>query len=391
MKDFIYDIPTKVYFGEDILKNLTKELSKYGKKVLLTYGSFSIKKNGLYDKIIKEIEKSDLEIFELSGIKPNPSIDFVRDGVKICKEKNIDVVLAVGGGSTIDTSKFICAGSMVDFDPWDFIDLEKRKEIKNALPLVTILTISATGSEMDNDGVITNKKTKDKLGNGAYCMIPKVSFLDPTNTYTVSSYQTACGCADILSHIMEVYFNMEDDLYMFDAIMEALMKTVIKYAKIAIEDPTNYDARANLMWTSSWAINGFINGSKKTPWTCHPIEHPLSAFYDIAHGHGLAIITPRFLKYVLDEKNIYKYVQFGINVFEIDKNLSDIEIANKAIDKLSDFFFKELGLKSNFRDLSIDDENFEIMAKKSLKGNKTIKGFKELTKEDVVNIYKMCL
>lgn len=392
MKNFVYDIPVKIYFGENQLGHLSEELKKYGKRVLLTYGGGSIKKIGLYDKVIEELKKGGLEVFELSNIEPNPRIESVREGVKICKDKNIDVVLAVGGGSTIDASKFICAGAMVDFDPWDFIDLKKRKKIEKALPLLTILTISATGSEMDKGGVITNNQTNEKLSNGAYCMLPKVSFLDPTNTYTVSSYQTACGSADILSHVMEVYFNMEDDLFMLDCIMESLMKTVIKYAPIAIKEPNNYDARANLMWASSWAINGFIDGSKtKTLWSCHPMEHELSAFYDITHGHGLAILTPRWLKYCLDDKNIYKYVQFGVNVFGIDKNLKNVEIAYKAIEKLEEFLFKDLKLKSKLTDLGIGEENFKIMAKKSCKGKDSIKGFKELTPEDIEKIYKMCL
>ena len=391
MKPFVYNIPVKVYFGEGQLSNLGRELSKYGKKVLLTYGGGSIKKIGLYDEVIKEIKSAGLEVFELSGIEPNPRIESVREGARICKEENIDVVLAVGGGSTIDASKFICAGAKVDFDPWDFLDLEKRAKIEDALPLLTILTLSATGSEMDNGGVISNLKTNEKLSNGSMAMLPKVSFLDPKNTYSVSEYQTACGSADILSHILEVYFTTENDLFMLDCVMEGLMKTVIKYAPIAMKDPTSYEARANLMWASSWAINGFINGSKSTAWSCHPMEHELSAFYDITHGHGLAILTPRWMQYCLNDENIYKYVQFGVNVFGIDKNLSDREIAEKAIEKLSDFLFNDLKLQSTLTDVNINDENFAIMAKKACKGKESIKGFKELTPEDIENIYRMCL
>lgn len=391
MKPFVYNIPVKVYFGEGQLSHLGEELSRYGKRVLLTYGGGSIKKIGLYDKVIEEIKKVGMEVFELSGIEPNPRIESVRAGAEICKKENIDVVLAVGGGSTIDASKFICAGAKVDFDPWDFLDLKKRAKIEDALPLLSILTLSATGSEMDNGGVISNLSTNEKLSNGSMFMLPKVSFLDPTNTYTVSEYQTACGSSDILSHIIEVYFNIEDDLFMLDCIMEGLMKTVIKYAPMAMKEPNNYEARANLMWASSWAINGFVDGSKSTAWSCHPMEHELSAFYDITHGHGLAILTPNWLKYCLDDKNIYKYVQFGVNVFGIDKNLSDIEIANKAIEMLSDFFFKKLNLKSTLTEIGIGRENFKLMAKKSCKGMRSIKGFKELTPEDVEKIYEMSL
>lgn len=392
MSSFIYDIPVKVYFGKNQLNNLNSELKKFGKNVLITYGKNSIKKIGLYDEIVKELNKDNFNIFELSDIEPNPRIETVRKGVEICKNNNIDVVLAVGGGSTIDASKFICAGAKSELDPWDFIDLEKRAKIEDALPLVTILTLSATGSEMDNGGVITNLSTNEKIGRGDRNMLPKVSFLDPTNTYTVSAYQTACGSVDILSHIFEVYFNTENDLYMLDTIMEGLMKTVIKYAPVAIADPENYEARANLMWASSWAINGFIDGGKKsTAWSCHPMEHELSAFYDITHGLGLAILTPRWLEYCLDEERLYKYVQFGINVFDIDKNLPDMEIAEKSIERVYDLFFNKLGLQKTLTEINIDDRHFDIMAKKSLKGNSSIKGFKELTEEDVRKIYEMCL
>lgn len=392
MNSFVYDIPVKIYFGRDNLSHLPDELKNFGKNVLITYGGGSIKKIGLYDKVILELSKNGFNIFELSGIEPNPRIESVRKGIEICKNKNIDVVLAIGGGSTIDASKFICAGAKTNIDPWDFFDLSKRAEILDALPLITILTLSATGSEMDNGGVITNLNTNEKLGRGDNKLLPKVSFLDPTNTFSVSKFQTACGSSDILSHIFEVYFNTENDMYMLDCVMEGLMKTIIKYTPIAIEEPTNYEARANIMWASSWAINGFINGGKnKTAWSCHPIEHELSAFYDITHGLGLAILTPRWLEYCLDDERLYKYVQFGVNVFDIDKDLPKIEIAKKAIEKLSEFLFKTLGLNSKLSEINIDDKNFEIMAQKALKGNKTIKGFKELNKEDIINIYKMCL
>ncbi|MBK5202038.1 MAG: iron-containing alcohol dehydrogenase, partial [Spirochaetaceae bacterium] len=325
MNNFVYDIPVKVYFGENQLGNLGKELSKYGKRVLLTYGGGSIKKIGLYDAIVAEIRKADMELFELSGIAPNPRIESVRTGVELCKKENIDVLLAVGGGSTIDATKFIAAGSCVDFDAWDFFS--KGAPIEKALPIITVLTLSATGSEMDTAGVISNPKTKDKIGILATPLRPKVSFLDPTVTYSVSKYQTACGSADILNHITEVYFNMNQDLYMLDSFMEGMMKTIIKYAPIAMKEPDNYEARANLMWTSSWAINGFVNGGKQQAWSCHPIEHELSAIYDITHGLGLAILAPRWLDYCLDETNVSKYYQYGINVFGIDSSLAPMEVA----------------------------------------------------------------
>ena len=388
--DFIYDIPVCVYFGRDQLKNLGPELKQYGTRVLMTYGGGSIKRTGLYDRVVREIRAAGLELFELSGIAPNPRIDSVREGAKMCKEHHIDVLLAVGGGSTIDATKFMSAGACVDFDPWDFLDLSKRAPIEKALPLVSILTLSATGSEMDTSGVISNLETNDKLGRADQKLLPKASFLDPTITYTVNAYQTACGSADILSHIFEVYFNMDQDMYMLDCFMEGLMKTVIKYAPVAIREPENYEARANLMWTSSWAINGFIDGGKRLAWSCHPMEHVLSAFYDITHGLGLAILTPRWLEYCLDETTVSKYVQFGVNVFGIDPELPPMEIAHKAIEALSRFLFDTLGLKRTLPEVGIDRTHFAAMARKAVNGG-TLRGFKPLQQADVEAIYEMCM
>ena len=389
MNSFIYDIPVKVYFGRDQLSHLGTELRKFGRRVLLTYGGGSIKRNGLYDRVVSELRNADMEVYELSGIEPNPRIESVRQGVAMCKEHNIDVLLAVGGGSTIDATKFMAAGACVEHDAWEFFGAG-AKPIERALPIVTILTLSATGSEMDTGGVISNLETGDKLGRLAQPLLPKVSFLDPTLTYSVSAYQTACGAADIMSHIMEVYFNMNKDLCMLDCFMEGMLKTVVKYAPIAIAEPENYEARANLMWTSSWAINGFINGGKKKAWSCHPMEHELSAVYDITHGLGLAILTPRWMEYCLDESNVDRYVSFGVNVFGIDSSLEPMAIAREAIKRLSDFFFNTLGLQSTFTEVGIKREDFALMAKKACRYG-DIKGFKTLTEQDVVNIFEMCI
>ncbi|MFQ9116231.1 iron-containing alcohol dehydrogenase [uncultured Eubacterium sp.] len=388
MNSFVYDIPTKVYFGENQLGHLGEELSKYGKKVLMTYGGGSIKKSGLYDKVVAEIKKAGLELFELSGIEPNPRVSSVNAGAKICKEEGIDVLLAVGGGSVIDCTKYIGAAAFYDGDAWDI--LEQKTDVTKCLPVLDILTLAATGSEMDCGGVISNPETKDKIGLMFPVMQPKVSFLDPTLTYTVSQYQTACGSSDMLSHIIEVYFNMNKDLYMLDTVMEGLMKTIIRYTPIAMKEPDNYEARANLMWASSWAINGFVNGGKQQAWSCHPIEHEVSAIYDITHGLGLAILTPRWMEYCLDETTVSKYYQFGCNVFGLDSKMEPMEVAKKSIELLSDFLYNTLGLKSTFTELGIDDKNFEIMAEKSVEIGGLKYAFKPLTKEDVVKIFEMC-
>lgn len=389
MNNFIYNIPTKVYFGENQLENLSKEVRKFGRRVLLTYGGGSIKRIGLYDRVIEELRKAEMEVFELSGIEPNPRIESVRKGVEICKNEGIDVLLAVGGGSTIDATKFMAAGACVDHDAWEFFGAN-AKPIESALPIVTILTLSATGSEMDTAGVISNFEIGDKLGRLAPALLPKVSFLDPTLTYSVGKFQTAAGSADIMSHILEVYFNTQKDLFMLDCFMEGMLKTVVKYAPIAVSEPENYEARANLMWTSSWAINGFINGGKRKAWSCHPMEHELSAVYDITHGLGLAILTPRWMEYCLDETNVDKYVQYGVNVFGIDSTMDKMAIAKESIRLTSEFLFDKLGLQRTFTEVGIKPEDFEIMAKKACRYG-DIKGFKTLTVDDVINIFKMCL
>ena len=390
INDFIYNIPTKIYFGRDQLRHLGEELKKYGTRVLMTYGGGSIKRMGLYDHVVKEIKDAGLELFELNGIEPNPRIESVRKGAQLCKEHHIDVLLAVGGGSTIDATKIMAAGACVDHDPWDFMDLNKRAPITKALPIVSILTLAATGSEMDTAAVISNPETQDKLGRLDPNLLPKASFLDPTNTFSVSAYQTACGSADMLSHLFEVYFTTGDDLYMLDCFMEGLMKTIIRFAPVAMREPENYEAHANLMWASSWAINGFINGGKRKAWSCHPMEHELSAIYDITHGLGLAILTPRWMEYCLDDTTVSKYVQFGVNVFGIDPVLAPMDIAHQAIAKLSDFLFNTLQLKRTFPEVGIDRTHFSVMAKKAVNGG-TLPGFKPLQQADVEKIFEMCM
>lgn len=390
MNNFIYNIPVKVYFGENQLVHLGEELNRCGKKVLLVYGGGSIKKNGLYDTVVSEIKRTGLELTELSGVEPNPRIDTVRRGAALCKEQGVDVLLAVGGGSTLDAAKWMAAGACTDRDPWDFLK-DKTIPVEKALPVLSVLTIAATGSEMDGGGVITNPDSNDKLGRiVSPTLLPKVSFLDPTVTYSVGTYQTACGAADILSHVIEQYFCMEQDLYMLDCFMEGLMKTVVRYAPIAMEQPDNYEARANLMWASSWAINGFIAGGKRQAWSCHPMEHELSAYYDITHGLGLAILTPRWMKYCLDETTVSKYVQFGVNVFGLDATLPPMEIARKSIDQLSAFFFDTLNLKRTLSEIGIGNEKFSIMAKKACGGG-VLPGFKPLDQHDIETIFTMCL
>ncbi|WP_270750072.1 iron-containing alcohol dehydrogenase [Fusobacterium hominis] len=391
MFKFTYNIPTKVYFGGDQLSNLGPELKKFGKRVLLCYGGGSIKKIGLYDKIVTEIKKAGLELFELSGIEPNPRVTSVNRGAQICKDENIDVLLAVGGGSVIDCTKFVGAGKYYDGDAWDLVT--RKAPITNCLPIVTVLTLAATGSEMDCGGVITNLETNDKIGMGASIMRPRVSFLDPANTYTVSPYQTACGSADIFSHLVETYFNPTGSMFMLDTFMEGMMKTVVKYAPVAVAHPKNEEARANLMWTSSWAINDFVSACQRCTWSCHPMEHQLSAYYDITHGLGLAILTPRWMRYVLDETTAERFRNFAVSVFGVDPTLPNMEAAKVGIEAVEKFLFEDLKLTKTLTELGIDKTHFTEMADKAChaKGGRVLKGYKHLTPKDVEAIYEMCL
>ena len=390
MNSFIYDIPTKVYFGENQLQgNLSQEIKKYGNKVLLVYGGGSIKKIGIYKKVMEELQNNNIKVIEFAGIEPNPRHTSINEAASVCKEKDIDVILAVGGGSVIDASKLISAGKYYDGDIWDLV--LKKAKVRKTVPIITILTLSATGSEMNNTAVISNIETYEKKGLKNELFVPKVSFLDPTITYSVNKYQTACGSFDILSHVLETYFSNEPGLYMLDTVMEGLMKTVIKYAPIAYNEPNNYEARANLMWASSWAINGFTRMDKPSnKWICHQMEHQLSAFYDITHGLGLAILIPRYLRYLLNENTVDKFYKFGVNVWNIDSNLPKMEVAEKSIEHIENFCYNELELTNNLSKLNIDEKHFEEMAERICKGE-TIKGFIDFKKEDIINILKNCL
>lgn len=387
MLNFNYSIPTKIFFGKDKINVLGEQIKQYGSKVLLVYGGGSIKKNGLYDKVIDIFNKNNISFWELPGVEPNPRITSVRKGAEICKENNIDIILAVGGGSSIDCSKVIGAAACYDGEAWDLVI--NPSKIKKVLPIASILTLSATGSEMDAGAVITNLETNQKLGTGHKDMAPKFSILDPTNTFTVPKSQTAAGTADIMSHIFEVYFNNTKGVYLQDRMAESLLKTCINYGAKAMESPEDYEARSNLMWASSLAINGLLSYGKETNWSVHPMEHELSAFYDITHGVGLAILTPHWMEYVLNEDTLNKFVEYGVNVWNIDESLDRYEIAHKAIEETKKYFIS-LGIPSTLREVGIGEERLEEMAKQA-----TVRGslgnFLPLDSKDVLNIYKASL
>jgi len=389
MSSFVYDIPTKVYFGKEKWDNLATEICNYGPKVLLVYGGGSIKASGLFDEVIDAAYEADVSVVQLSGIEPNPKIDKVRRGVEICKSEGVTALLAVGGGSVIDTAKFIAAGACCDCDPWELLTAQTRAN--EALPLIAIPTIAATGSEMNYSGVISNPETKQKLARGYNCMKPHVAFLRPDLTYTVSAYQTACGAVDIFSHVAEVYFNVNDDLFLLDRMMESIMQTVLEYGELAVKEPENDEARSNLMWASSWAINGFINGGRRQSWSCHPIEHELSAFYDITHGLGMAILIPRWLRHCMNGEALLRIASFGRNVLGFETKLSDEEAAIKSIGYLEDYFFNRLELTDNLSSLNIDNEFFNEIVRRVCGEKGYLDGFVRLYEDDVLQILNDCL
>lgn len=358
MQNFDYQTPTRLIFGEGVISNLPKVMKPLGKKILMTYGSGSIKKIGLYDKV-KEL-LADFEIYELSDIQPNPKYDpSVLNGVKVCKKNKIEVILAVGGGSVLDCSKAIAAGAMYDGDPWDLISY--KAFAKDALPIVDILTLAATGSEYDCGGVISRTETNDKIGYMDPHLFPVCSILDPTYTFSVTKKQTAAGCADAMNHVMEQYFT-EDTTMLNDGICEAELKSLMVNTKAALENPDDYRARAEMMLCCTYGCNGILSlGNSPSGWPCHAIEHALSAYYDITHGEGLAIITPRWMKHILSDKTLERFVKYGVNVFGIDSNLEKYEIANKAIDETYKFF-ESIGIPMHLKDVGIDESRINEMA-----------------------------
>ena len=358
MQNFDYMTPTRLVFGENAIEKLPAVMGAIGKRVLLAYGGGSIKKIGLYDRV-KELLK-DFEITELSGIQPNPKYDpSVLDGVRLCKENDIEVILAVGGGSVLDCTKAIAAGAKYDGDPWDLISYKVKAQA--ALPIVDILTLAATGSEYDCGGVISRTETNDKIGYMDPLLFPVCSFLDPRYTFSVSKKQTAAGCADAMNHIIEQYF-CEDSTLLNDGFCEAGLKSLMANAKSCLATPEDYRARAEMMFACTLGCNGIYSlGNSPSGWPCHGIEHALSAYYDITHGEGLAIITPRWMEHILSERTLERFVKYGINVFDIDTTLTGMEIAHKAIE-MTYAFFEEIGIPMHLREVGIGEERIDEMA-----------------------------
>ena len=382
MQNFDYMTPTRLIFGKESIVNLPEVMRPLGKRVLLTYGGGSIKKIGLYDRV-KELMK-DFEVFELPGIQPNPKYDpSVLDGVRICKEQQIDVILAVGGGSVLDCSKAIAAGAKYDGDPWDLITYKVKA--KAALPIVDILTLAATGSEYDCGGVISRTETNDKIGYMDPLLFPVCSILDPVYTFSVSKKQTAAGCADAMNHVMEQYFAADTTL-LNDGFCEAEFRALMENTRKCLDNPEDYTARAEMMLCCTYGCNGILAlGNSPSGWPCHGIEHALSAYYDITHGEGLAIITPRWMKHILNERTIDRFVKYGINVFGIDAALPKQEIAEKAIEATYRFF-ESIGIPMHLREVGIDESRIDEMAHHIAVNEGLENAYAPLTEQDIKEI-----
>lgn len=388
MVNFDYQTPTRLIFGRGVVQEkLHDVMEKFGKRVLITWGGGSIKRSGLYDQV-RDILK-DKEIYELPGIEPNPKYDpSVLEGVRICKEKNIDVILSVGGGSVLDCTKAIAGAACSDADPWDVITM-KAPTLK-AIPIVDIITLAATGSEYDRGGVISRTDTNDKLAYFSDLVFPAVSFIDPTYTFTLPVRQTLAGVSDCINHIMEQFFCGEH-IMMNDAFMEGAIKSLMKNVRIVLEDPDNYEARAEIFYATTLGCNGIYSlGNSESGWPMHAIEHALSGHYDINHGEGLAIVTPRWMKHILSEKTIERFVSFGTGVFGIDPALPEMEIAEKAIQSIHDFY-REIGLPMTLRKVGIDGSRIDEMAHHIAVNEGLENAWAPLYEEDIAAILRDCL
>ncbi|MGG3182733.1 iron-containing alcohol dehydrogenase [Priestia megaterium] len=387
MENFNYYNPTKLIFGKGETQQLKEQLEHYGKKVLLVYGGGSIKRNGLYDGVIDILDKAGITVHELEGVEPNPRLTTVKKGISICNKENIDFLLAVGGGSVIDCTKAIAAGVKYDGDVWDIIT---NKYIpQEALPFGTILTLAATGSEMNSLSVITNWETNEKYVWGSPLVFPKFSILDPVNTFTVPENHTIYGIVDMMSHVLEQYFHHITNTHYQDRMCESLLKTVIEAGPKLIDDLENYELRETILYAGTLAMNGMLGMGAIGDFATHKIEHAVSAVYDIPHAGGLAILFPNWMKYVISE-NPGRFKQLAVRVFDVDTtNKSDEEIGLEGIKKMSEFW-TNLGAPTRLADYNINDEKIDLIADKAM-ANGEFGRFKQLNKEDVLSILKNSL
>lgn len=387
MDRFQFHNPTKLIFGKDQLATLKEEVPRYGKKILLVYGGGSIKRSGLYDRVLGILKEIGAEVTELSGVEPNPRLSTVHRGVDLCKSQGIELILAVGGGSVIDCSKAIAVGAKYDGDMWDFC--ERKAVPQDALPLGTVLTMAATGSEMNGSSVISNEETKEKLGWGSKFAYPAFSILEPENTVTLPKDQTVYGMVDIMSHVFEHYFHKQTNTPVQDGFCETILRTVIETAPKLIENLEDTEHRGTILYCGTMALNGVLNMGLSGDWATHNIEHAVSAVYDIPHGGGLAILFPNWMKHVMHH-DIARFKRLAVQVFNVNaEGKSDEAVALEGIDALRSFW-NSIGAPSRLSNYEIDDSQLEVMADKAVRfgpfGN-----FARLDKQDVLEIYRNSL
>ena len=387
MENFRFHNPTEIIFGRETELLTGREVGKYAKKILLHYGGNTIKRIGLYDRIIESLKKEDIEIQELPGVQPDPRLGLVKEGVRICRENKLDFILAAGGGSVIDSAKAISLGVSYRGDLWDFF-MGDAKPV-DALPVGIVLTVPAAGSESSDVSVITNEETLLKKGFHSSLIRPKFAILNPQVTFSIDAYQTACGAADTMSHIMERYFTDTPSADLTDRLCEGAMRSVIENTPVALDNPQDYDSRAELMWASTVAHNGILGTGRIEDWASHKLAHELGAVYGVAHGAALSVIFPAWMKYVY-RHNIKRFVQYSVRVWDVDPCFgSDEYIAERGIARTTGFF-KSIGLPVTLGELKIGDDKFEEMAEKELQWG-PIGKFLQLHKKDIVNIFRLSM
>ncbi|MDI9521233.1 MAG: iron-containing alcohol dehydrogenase [Bacillota bacterium] len=388
MLNFDLYMPARIVFGRGTQSRIGELLKPHAKKVLLHYGGGSIKRTGLYDTVVKSLNDAGIPFVELGGVVPNPRLSLVHEGIELCRRENVDLILAVGGGSAIDSSKAIAMGVYYDGDVWDIYDT--GKPIEKALPVAVVLTIPAAGSESSGDTVISNEETGRKYGYGSPKLRPLISVMNPELFFTLPKNQIANGVADMMSHIFERYFTNTTHVDLTDALCEATLRTILSNAPRLMEDPQDYDAWAEIGFAGTVAHNGLLGMGREQDWACHAMEHELSAAYDVAHGAGLAVLTPAWMKYV-HKDNLDMFVQFAVNVMGVSKGFRDKEdVIREGIDRLQNFY-RVMSLPQTLTELGIDESRHEEMAKKCTEiyfGEEyKVGGLKKLGWQDVLNIY----
>lgn len=387
MENFVWYNPTKIIFGQNTQLQVGEMTRRYGKKVFLHFGGGSIKASGLYGEITKSLTAVGIDYVPFGGVRPNPRLSLVYEGIRLCRKEKCDMVLAVGGGSVIDSAKAIAIGACYDGDVWDFYSTTKKPEKK--LPVGVVLTIPAAGSESSDGSVVTKEETKEKLSCCCDLMFPEFAILNPQLCYTLPKNQIKAGGVDILSHIMERYFVPNTQTDVSDRLCEAAMRGLIHNLPRVLENTKDYDAWAEMMWVGNIAHSGLLGKGRRDDWASHNIEHELSAYYDIAHGTGLAVIFPAWMRYVYNEHS-ERFVAFAKNVWGIDVSSMSTREACMAGIEAMETFFRSFGMATHLRELGIDGENFEVMAQKACRSGQ-LGNFKILKEKDVIEIYRLAL